>query len=636
MTDWEKFKVTELKEECKSRKISITGLKLKQHFIDKLSEYESSNSESAAQAEETVAEKTNGAIDEVAEGEVLPDQNEELQHHESVEQARTEDPIEDIPLAVETDKNLPTERPAALKIEDSQVSAAEADAADTPVAENTEEAKEIEKHDMLVPDAEQMDIDENAPPTEQDKKHVAEENTAELKLKEAIQEPKPTEIIDNVDRQNDSTGSTPNEEVRKRKRRSVTPPPDAEEVAKKAKAVDGTSIVTKRASKPSISKSPSPRHDSVSDVTSKQISSDEPKPTNETSRAREGSEETPADRQRSLSVDKDDIVEPAVHAATRSLYMQNFKRPLNIQVLRSHIMTIAQGSSSVVPGQDPIKFYNVNNIRSHAFVTFSSIAAASRVRAAMHKTRFPDEPQREPLWVDFVPDDKVEKWVDQETSGSRGMGRNSSSKLEVVYQDTGEGVEAVFREVGSSYPQRPSIGAVSNNRSSISLRQASYSADPSRTSVVASGIHPDRAGLLPHSPKDQRRPSSPSVPTPRKKHEDQGIGFKGLDDLFSSTVTKPKLYYKLPLQSVIDERLSMIKDLYPDRGVTGDPGMKRYTFETENGREEWADSGPEFGHGKKGQDRLVGAAGRGRGGYRGRGGRAGYFGGDSYRGGGRR
>ena len=47
MTDWSKYKVADLKKECQSREISLTGLKLKQQYIDKLEEHEAQNAERA-------------------------------------------------------------------------------------------------------------------------------------------------------------------------------------------------------------------------------------------------------------------------------------------------------------------------------------------------------------------------------------------------------------------------------------------------------------------------------------------------------------------------------------------------------------------------------------------------------------
>lgn len=53
MTDWSKLKVTDLKEECKSRGIALTGLKLKQQYIDKLAEHEAAQGAEDAEEPDT-------------------------------------------------------------------------------------------------------------------------------------------------------------------------------------------------------------------------------------------------------------------------------------------------------------------------------------------------------------------------------------------------------------------------------------------------------------------------------------------------------------------------------------------------------------------------------------------------------
>lgn len=640
--------MVDLKEECKTRQISIAGLKLKQQYIDKLTEYESSKSHDTAPAEESVAEKTNGAIEEVEKDDVPAEdaQNEEengsLEGHEK----------EDIPPAVESDENLPQNRPTALKVEDIIGLEATSQAEDTPMAESAETAKDAQRDVSPILEPQPTRVEHDSTPIASMDDNKADASEVEATLKDAISGPEPTPIVDKVsdiDEMDQTTNEVssgpdptravdklsdldiPESESRKRKRRSKTPSVDPEEISKKAKAHTGEAIPTKRASR-----SPSPR--SSTGKPHEEI------PLLEQRTHQAGREnDTTADsgpsgqhsRARSPSMDEESTVEPALHAATRSLYLKNFKRPLNIQTLRSHIRSVAQGTAAA-QDEDLIKFFNVNNIRSHAFVTFSSITAASRVRAAMHQERFPDEPQRDPLWVDFVPDEKVEDWVEQETGGTRAMGRNSATKLEVTYNDTGSGFEAVFQEAYPSRGSRPSIAA-STRDPAMAQRQASYSADNTRTAAIASGIHPDRAPLVPRSPKSMRKEQPANTYEPPRRSEDRGHGFRGLDDIFSSTEAKPKLYYKIPSQDVIDDRLDMIKDLYSDRGVSGQPGMKRYTFEKDRGKDEWVDNGPEFGHGKRGQDRLAGiGGGRGRGGFRGRGGRRNYFNGDSYRGGGRR
>lgn len=641
MTEWEKFKVAELKEECKTRGIPLTGLKLKQQYIDKLVEYENNNnSQDQNGTEESVEEKTDGVLEEVEKDDTNEvDQTEAENNKEREIQPHLVEREPEISQAVESDVNLPDGRPAALKAEDSQASVEAVDDGDTPMADTEQEAKEIREQDALIPQSEQLEQVQDAQSSEMKEDLTMKDDTAEdaettLKQAQELAREEPTAIVNAADIELQSATPDQSDESRKRKRRSVTPPPNSEEIQKKAKVANGESVVTKRRSRSRSPKSQSStREETTQNTAGGSPSSGEEGAIPDTDAAQA--------RSRSPSVDKAGSVEPALHSATRSLYMRNFKRPLNIQSLRSHISTVAQGSSSVQPGEDPIKFWHMNNIRSHAFVTFSSISAASRVRTMMHETRFPDEPQREPLWIDFVPDDKIEGWIEQETgSGSRALGRNSGSRFEVVYSDMGDGLEAVFREFdpSSSQPQRSSMGGPAGNRASLPQRQASYNADPSKTGAIASGIHPDRSEVLPQSPlQDRRRQPSPPRSSQAKPHSDRGTGFKALDELFSSTTAKPKLYFKLPEQEIIDDRLDMIKDLYSDRGASGDPGMKRYTFEKERGREVWIDNGPEFGHGRKGQERLAGVGGRGRGGYRGRGGGGGrFYGGDSYRGGGRR
>lgn len=642
-TDWDRLRVVELKEECKSRNISITGLKLKQQYIDKLVEYDST-SQDATLAEESVEDRTDGAFEEVEEKEspetaksstnLSSDHDADREQNKEYAQASA---AEDIPIAVERDSVLHLDRSVAPRIEDSQDATIEPEG-DMPMADTVQEARDTKKDDMLIPEPEQVEVSKNSTSDEvvetadqREDSNMAETDTHNLDHVE--KEPVPMPIIDEIDT-SARDGSTLEDSVRKRKRRSATPTSDSREIQKKAKGEFGDAIITKTLSLSPERKSPGLLKESNGRDGAEY-----------TSDIKQGGEEkfagTQEQQSRPTPVTEDRMTEPAVHAATRSLYMRNFKRPLNVPSLRSHVLAIAQGASSVPHNEDVIQFWHMNNIRSHAFVTFTNISAASRVRMAMHQTRFPDEPQREPLWIDFVPDDKVEGWVEQETGSSRGQ-RNSASKYEVVYNDTREGVEAVFGEVGAARGSlsRPGIKPMGTDRSSLSLRQPSYSTDPSKTSTVTPDVHPDRAALVPHEADDRSR-SPPPDPTPRKlPHADQGRGFGALDDLFSYTATKPKLYFKKVSQDTIDNRLYLIQDLYSDRGVSGDPGMKRYTFEKQSGREEWVDNGPEFGHGKRGQDRLVGIGGRGRGGYRGRGGRGGgdgrFFGGDSYRGGGRR
>ncbi|KAF2795720.1 hypothetical protein K505DRAFT_323859 [Melanomma pulvis-pyrius CBS 109.77] len=49
-----------------------------------------------------------------------------------------------------------------------------------------------------------------------------------------------------------------------------------------------------------------------------------------------------------------------------------------------------------------------------ALVLFNTSTAASRVRASLHGSIWPAEGNRKELWVNFVPEDSVESWIQSE------------------------------------------------------------------------------------------------------------------------------------------------------------------------------------------------------------------------------
>jgi hypothetical protein len=119
-------------------------------------------------------------------------------------------------------------------------------------------------------------------------------------------------------------------------------------------------------------------------------------------------------------------------------------------------------------------------------------------------------------------------------------------------------------------------------------------------------VHPDRLPLVPQELSNARRGDRHGASQP----ETSGTGFRALDELFSFTTAKPKLYYKPVSQTTADRRREMIKDLrvgHADMGKSGDEDMKRYSFEVYRGGEEWVDKGPEFGYGRRGVERMRGA-----------------------------
>ena len=143
-------------------------------------------------------------------------------------------------------------------------------------------------------------------------------------------------------------------------------------------------------------------------------------------------------------------IEPAVHPATSALYIRNFMRPLRPQTVREHLLGLATPSGAPIDDSTIVEFY-LDAIKTHAFVVFNSISAASRVRTALHDRIWPDETNRKPLWVDFVPPEHFADWVDMEQGSSSGRGSNN--RFEVFYEEDQDGhVIARLREAGAAPP----------------------------------------------------------------------------------------------------------------------------------------------------------------------------------------
>ncbi len=282
----------------------------------------------------------------------------------------------------------------------------------------------------------------------------------------------------------------------------------------------------------------------------------------------------------------DRTVTPALHPATTALYIRNILRPLHVDNLRDHLLSLAT-SSSTSPDPTTIATFHHDSIRTHCLVRFSSVAAASRVRTGLHDRIWPDEKNRKPLWVDFVPEEKLEKWIEVENEGDKG-GRAAAGRKrwEVIYENENDGVKAYLQEVGSN-TGGPRGGA-----------HAPLPRPSVETGVGVKGAPsgPRVRDLNPDRPQQQRPPM------------DKARGFQALDDLFRSTAAKPKLYYLPVPRRTADKRLDMLAE--GRGGGRGGEEMRRYTFEEGL----LVDRGPEFG-----------MRGRGGGGYRGRGGRGGGY-----------
>ncbi|KUJ14459.1 uncharacterized protein LY89DRAFT_620956 [Mollisia scopiformis] len=301
----------------------------------------------------------------------------------------------------------------------------------------------------------------------------------------------------------------------------------------------------------------------------------------------------PRSRDSAYEGEPDRIITPAMHPATSGLYISRLMRPINPAQFQAHLAILAAPPDSEVDPDAVVRFY-VDPIRTHAFASFTSVSAASRVRSALHDRIWPDEKTRKPLWIDFIPADKVVEWIDLEQASNPG-GRSMGKKWEVFYDvDEDSNVTAILQEANT--PARPMQPT----------RQPSISNSRSQAPSQAQSVDP------PTGPRSIR-----SLPTNTKR----------LDELFKSTVAKPILYWQPVSKELADKRLDNIdralsKDAAAGRRIEGD--INRYTFEdhdvlVDRGKEIFSGIRPPTGGPRR----------RGGGGYQGRGG--GYGGGDSFR-----
>jgi hypothetical protein len=299
-----------------------------------------------------------------------------------------------------------------------------------------------------------------------------------------------------------------------------------------------------------------------------------------------------------MDIDTDRVISPAVHPATSALYIRDFMRPLNPAQLKSYLASLATPPSHDTDTDIIVNFY-VDPIRTHAFVSLTSVSAAARVRSAIHDRIWPDERTRKPLWADFVPAEKVDRWIEEEQSTTGG--RASGKKWEVYYDvDEDRNVTATLQE-SSTFPRAP-------------IRQPS-------------GPGPVPFSQPPTKPRGiEGAPLGPRAAT-QALRQNVASSLKTLDKLFKATTAKPVLYFQPVSKELANKRLDSI-DLATSKKAVGPPvsgEINRYTFED---GDVLVDRGPEIFPGIRPPPGYRGPASR-TGGPRG----GAYEGRDSYRGG---
>ncbi|SMR50176.1 unnamed protein product [Zymoseptoria tritici ST99CH_3D1] len=413
-----------------------------------------------------------------------------------------------------------------------------------------------------------------------------------------VETPKPVATSADVGSDADSTN--------KRKRRSPTPPVRDESASKKLKTADEEPA-------PLIEDSATDAPDAM-EVEQDIKDAMDIEPSKEATQV-QGAVQTSTEQVSSTDADvhMEDLPSnsPSKHTKTRALYICNLVRPLQPSALREHLLSIATHESNDAP---EIETFFLDRLRTHAFVLFSTLPAAIRVRSSIHNQVWPDEPQRKPLFADFIPEEQVQAWIDLEST------RDGMTRWEVVYNpisdtDTDGPSVASLEEVSSNAARKPTTGA---------------------------GEGMPNAPSGPRSQNPAMAPPQPSAsPVPQSK------SFNALDASFSSTTTKPKIYFVPVPDTLVESRLAALEDAtredWTEKGEAEEANykegeMRRYTFEDGSslvdGGMDWgrfgmsAPRGGGMGGGGPRRDRRRGGGGGGGGGWRGGGG--GGYGGREY------
>jgi hypothetical protein len=564
MSDYSKWKVTELKAELKNRGVPQTGLRLKQDFIDKLIELDfepgeqsaaqNASTETSAEKEDNQIEQNNDAdqkIDEPA----PPSQQSGTSGTESLPTEGAPSPQK---LGAQLDGPSDDRQPATIESKDARSEA-------TQSTQQTTIDRPATRSEEAVPDtaadSQKIESDESTAPARPE----------ELAPEPAAEQSTPAEIPPKSQGFDSEPPTDGGDDLRKRKRRSQSPPPTVE-VVKKSKIDNENPRVI-------LEEDVHPRETMSGDKIETEASSagrQDPRfkdllPTTKQPESVQYAEQTLQDDDRQ--------VEPALHPATSSIYIRNLMRPLQPSSLKSHLQQLATPAGKE-PGGEPLVDFFLDSIKTHCFALFDSVSTASRVRSKLHGAVWPNERDRKPLLVDFIPDEKFSEWVRTEQDSAAGRG---TQRWEVFYEKTDNGVQATLQEARN--------GARSGHQPTAPARR--------------------------HSPDaESRRESQPSR-APPSQQQSGGKGFKALDDRFKSTKTKPKLYYLPVSRDIVDKRLAQFDTLIrkePRHYRKEDDDMRRITFED---TDVFVDGGPEF---PGPRTRGGGGGGRrgGRGSWRGR------------------
>ncbi|KAI4744458.1 hypothetical protein E4T50_05213 [Aureobasidium sp. EXF-12298] len=543
--DYSQLTVAKLKDELKERDIPSTGLKLKKDFIDRLEQHDLENTP----AEDTTHTQSTPT--------------DPLTTTDSTTAATDPPTVTDLPTATDP---LPTSE-------------------DKPEEDNVEPAQETTTDPAPSPKPEVMD---RSPAAATPKPAKVEEPVSADGKKRKRSSPSPVESQDLVHKKLKQEADGP----------VLSLPTDQDPVK------DDVLMPDVPLDQPDLTLQPM----STSDDLIQPFTNDEDKPRSTRSpnerRFKNLINPAESDPVQPASESADVAVSPAIHPATRALYIRHLVRPINPSALRDHLEDIARPPEHSDSSASLVEECYVDALRTHAFVLFTSISAASRARASTHARIWPSEPMRKQLWADFFPEERFQEYLDTERA-SGGSKPSQAKRWELAYNPFDDGVDVQLVEAGPTV-HRASTHAGAPNAPPTGPRGS-----------MSSGRRPSFAQ------SEQRRSSQPVLaPPPRRSSrvvEEASAPFLELDKLFNFTSTKPKLYWQPVSDNLADDRLDELdretsRDWDPraDMKRNGDSlgrgldQLKRYTFED---GDVLVDGGPEFGGGRA----FARAGNRGRG-----------------------
>lgn len=556
-TDFSRLTVAQLRQELKRRKLVQTGNK--SDLIDRLVAFE----------DEQKGDHTDQATQEAAD-----DDDATALEHSEIKQSdaqpadeQQQDVTMESPTREKTASPVPEEAPTASPIpEVTEPSQPELEAALIPEAV---EASESLPQPIEAADAEPS-LSNPLPPT------ISEDS---IPPTESASMPEPIPVTEIV------------QDIASRKRRSRSPPPPGDESSAKRSRVE-----------PDID-SPSPQPEtnpSTLDIPPNQyfaaqavpIPDNEPHHEDHARQERDWAQRLEGNQPKRQEVPMD-IDEPmdefgraerSRHPATSALYISNLMRPLKDNDFRDHIIKIA-AFPGVTPNPECVLDFYLDSIKTHAFVGFNSVSAASRVRTALHNKIYPNERIRKALWVDFIPPENIQEWVRRE--------RAEKGRWVVTYEEDLDGDS----EVRVTHHQGTDK-ATSQQSSRPPMGPPPVPIGPSRGYSGGASVPP---------PPVRGRGARQS------RYEQEGGDWK-------TTYTGPPLTWKPVSEELAKRRIEHMRshyttDRYRDMGREDE--INRYTFENvdrfvDRGKEVFIGIRPP--HRQAERDRLAGKIGGGGGG----------------------